>query len=129
MIRLRRRIVDKANHQILTNWLKRATSGTPIFIIEAAATIVRAFLEAAVWSLASIALILFVALRRLRDVVLTLVPLMVAVVVTLETCVAIGLERKEPGPNQDFQLLAIEFRQHHRAAPALGRGGRLQNLL
>src|SRR5271166_3621915 len=26
MIRLRRRIVDKANHQILTNWLKRATS-------------------------------------------------------------------------------------------------------
>src|SRR5271165_5361831 len=26
MIRLRRRIVDKANHQMLTNWLKRATS-------------------------------------------------------------------------------------------------------
>ena len=67
-------------------------TGTPIFIVEAAATIVRAFLEAAVWSLASIALILFVALRRLRDVVLTLVPLMVAIVVTLETCVAIGLQ-------------------------------------
>src|SRR5271166_6184989 len=26
MVRLQRRIVDKANHQILTNWLKRATS-------------------------------------------------------------------------------------------------------
>ncbi|MGH6798778.1 MAG: MMPL family transporter, partial [Roseiarcus sp.] len=43
-------------------------SGAPVFIVEAAATIVKAFLEAAVWSLASIALILFVALRRWRDV-------------------------------------------------------------
>jgi uncharacterized protein len=67
-------------------------AGTPIFIVEAAATIVRAFLQAAVWSLASIALILFVALRRLRDVALTLVPLLVAIVVTLEICVAIGLQ-------------------------------------
>jgi uncharacterized protein len=67
-------------------------SGAPVFIVEAAATIVRAFLEAAVWSLASIALILFVTLRRLRDVALTLVPLLVAIVVTLEVCVAIGLQ-------------------------------------
>jgi hypothetical protein len=66
-------------------------SGTPVFIVEAAAAIVGAFLEAAVWSLASIALILFVTLRRWRDVALTLVPLMVAVVLTLEICVAIGL--------------------------------------
>jgi hypothetical protein len=67
-------------------------AGAPIFVVEAAATIVRAFLEAAVWSLASIALILFVTLRRWRDVALTLVPLLVAVVVTLEICVAIGLQ-------------------------------------
>ena len=67
-------------------------SGGPVFIVEAAATIVRAFLEAAVWSVASIALILFVTLRRWVDVALTLVPLMVAIVVTLEICVAIGLE-------------------------------------
>ena len=51
-----------------------------------------AFLEAAVWSVASIALILFVTLRRWVDVVLTLVPLMVAIVGTLEICVAIGLQ-------------------------------------
>ena len=69
----------------------RAT-GAPVFIVEAAATIVKAFLQAAAWSLASIALILFVALRRWRDVALTLVPLMVAIVVTLEICVAIGLK-------------------------------------
>ena len=67
-------------------------TGTPIFIVEAAATIVKAFLQAAVWSLASITLILFVALRRWRDVALTLVPLLVAIVVTLEICVAIGLQ-------------------------------------
>ena len=65
-------------------------TGTPIFIVEAAATIVEAFLQAAVWS--SITLILFVALRRWRDVALTLVPLMVAIVVTLEICVAVGLQ-------------------------------------
>ena len=67
-------------------------SGAPVFIVEAAATIVKAFLQAAVLSLASIALILFVALRRWRDVALTLVPLLVAIIVTLEICVAIGLK-------------------------------------
>src|SRR3984885_9269697 len=67
-------------------------SGGPVFIVEAAATIVKAFLEAAVWSLSSIALILFVALRRWRDVALTLVPLLVAIIVTLEISVAIGLK-------------------------------------
>jgi hopanoid biosynthesis associated RND transporter like protein HpnN len=67
-------------------------TGPPVFVVEAAATIVKAFLQAALWSLLSIALILFVALRRLRDVALTLVPLLVAIVVTLEICVAIGLK-------------------------------------
>ena len=67
-------------------------TGAPIFVVEAAATIVKAFLQAAVWSLASIALILFVALRRWRDVALTLVPLLVAIIVTLEICVVIGLK-------------------------------------
>jgi predicted RND superfamily exporter protein len=67
-------------------------SGAPIFIVEAAGTIVKAFFQAAVWSLLSIALILFVALRRWQDVALTLVPLLVAIIVTLEICVAIGLK-------------------------------------
>jgi hopanoid biosynthesis associated RND transporter like protein HpnN len=67
-------------------------SGAPVFIVEAAATIVKAFLQAAVWSLLSIALILFVALRRWQDVALTLVPLLVAILFTLEICVAIGLK-------------------------------------
>ena len=67
-------------------------AGAPVFIVEAAATIVKAFLQAAVWSLVSIALILFVVLHRWTDVALTLVPLLVAIVATLEICVAIGLQ-------------------------------------
>jgi hopanoid biosynthesis associated RND transporter like protein HpnN len=66
-------------------------AGKPIFIIEAAASVVKAFLQAGILSLAGIALILFVALRRWTDVALTLVPLLVAIVVTLEICVLIGL--------------------------------------
>ncbi|TMJ90961.1 MAG: hopanoid biosynthesis-associated RND transporter HpnN [Alphaproteobacteria bacterium] len=66
-------------------------AGTPVFMIEAAATVVKAFLQAGILSLVLIALILFVALRRWIDVALTLVPLLVAIVVTLEICVMIGL--------------------------------------
>ena len=64
----------------------------PVFIIEAAATVVKAFLQAGILSVVAIALILFVALRRWIDVALTLVPLLVAIVVTLEICVLIGLQ-------------------------------------
>jgi predicted RND superfamily exporter protein len=67
-------------------------AGKPIFIIEAAATMVKAFLQAGVLSMVAIALILFIALRRWIDVALTLVPLLVAIVVTLEICVLIGLQ-------------------------------------
>jgi uncharacterized protein len=67
-------------------------AGQPIFVVEAAATIVRAFLQAALWSILSIAFILFVVLRRWTDVLLTLVPLLVAIIVTLEICVAAGLQ-------------------------------------
>jgi uncharacterized protein len=67
-------------------------AGQPVFTIEAAATVVKAFLQAGVLSLVAIALILFVALRRWIDVALTLVPLLIAIVVTLEVCVLIGLQ-------------------------------------
>ncbi|HKF09616.1 MAG TPA: MMPL family transporter [Xanthobacteraceae bacterium] len=66
-------------------------TGKPIFIIEAADTMINAFVQAGILSVGSIALILFIALRRWIDVALTLVPLLVAIVVTLEICVLIGL--------------------------------------
>jgi hopanoid biosynthesis associated RND transporter like protein HpnN len=67
-------------------------AGTPIFMIEAAHTMLTAFFEAGVLSVAAIAVVLFVALRRWIDVALTLVPLFVAIVVTLEICVLVGLQ-------------------------------------
>ncbi|MBV9243631.1 MAG: MMPL family transporter [Methylobacteriaceae bacterium] len=65
-------------------------TGAPIFVLEAAKTIVKAFWQAGLWSIASIAVLLFIVLRRLTDVALTLVPLLVAIVLTLEICVLLG---------------------------------------
>jgi hopanoid biosynthesis associated RND transporter like protein HpnN len=67
-----------------------ATEG-PISILEARRTIITAFLEAGAFALLSIAILLWITLRRLGDVMLTLIPLLVAGVVTLEICVAIDL--------------------------------------
>jgi hopanoid biosynthesis associated RND transporter like protein HpnN len=67
-----------------------ATEG-PISILEARRTIITAFLEAGAWALLSIAVLLWITLRRLGDVLLTLIPLLVAGVVTLEICVLIDL--------------------------------------
>ena len=64
-------------------------TGVPILIQKSAKTVVRSFIEAGALALVSITLILFVALRRVSDVLLTLVPLLLAGVVTLELCVLI----------------------------------------
>jgi len=51
-----------------------------------------AFIEAGAWAFVSIAILLWIVLRRLTDVALTLIPLLLAGVVTLEICVLIGLK-------------------------------------
>ena len=66
-------------------------TGGPISILESGDTIVRAFFEAGAWALISIAILLWIVLRRFGDVLLTLVPLLLAGVVTLEICVLIGM--------------------------------------
>jgi hopanoid biosynthesis associated RND transporter like protein HpnN len=63
----------------------------PISILEARRAVVGAFIEAGAFALLSIGLILWITLRRLSDVLLTLVPLLLAGVVTLEICVLIDL--------------------------------------
>ena len=63
----------------------------PISILDAGQTIVRAFIEAGLWALLSISVLLWLVLRRIGDVLLTIIPLMTAGVVTLELCVIIGL--------------------------------------
>jgi len=67
-------------------------SGGPIAILEAGRTMVTAFIQAAATALISITIMLWLTLRRFGDVVLTLVPLLLASVLTLEICVAIGLK-------------------------------------
>ena len=67
-----------------------ATEG-PISILEARRTVVTAFIVAGGCALVSIAIILLITLRRVSDVLLTLIPLLLAGVVTLEICVLIGM--------------------------------------
>ncbi len=68
-----------------------AAIGGPVSILESGDTIVKAFIQAGAWALLSIAILLWIVLRRFGDVLLTLLPLILAGVVTLEICVLIGL--------------------------------------
>ena len=90
-------------------------TGPAVMLYEAGNTILRAFIEAGVFALVSIFVLLWITLRRLRDVAVTLVPLLLAAVLTLE------LSRRARH--------AAQFREHHRAAAAARRRRRLQDLL
>jgi uncharacterized protein len=63
----------------------------PISILEARHTVIVAFLEAGGYALLAIAILLWFTLGRIGDVLLTLVPLLLACVVTLEICVIVGM--------------------------------------
>jgi hopanoid biosynthesis associated RND transporter like protein HpnN len=67
----------------------RAT-GQGIITVEWGRTILRAFVEAGGWALLSITILLWIVLRRFSDVMLTLIPLLVAAAVTLEICALTG---------------------------------------
>jgi uncharacterized protein len=68
-----------------------AATGPAVLMFEAGNTVVRAFVEAGIFALAAIAVLLWITLRRISDVLLTLIPLLVAGVVTLELCVALDI--------------------------------------
>jgi predicted RND superfamily exporter protein len=65
--------------------------GGPVSILKSGHTVVRAFVHAGIYALLVIGMLLWITLRRITDVLLTLVPLLVAGAVTLEICVLIGL--------------------------------------
>jgi len=67
--------------------IEPTATGPAISYYESGRTITRAFVEAGVLALAAISVLLFIALRRVTDVLLTLVPLLIAGAVTLEICV------------------------------------------
>jgi uncharacterized protein len=65
-------------------------TGGPIAILESGRTVVRAFYEAGFWALGSIIILLWLVLRRFGDVLLTIIPLLMAGVVTMELMVLFG---------------------------------------
>ena len=66
--------------------------GGPIAILESGRTVIRAFFEAGFWALGSITILLWVVLRRFGDVLLTIIPLLMAGVVTMELMVLLGMK-------------------------------------
>jgi uncharacterized protein len=88
---------DSSNNEVLQSFAgavqavaPNATEG-PISILEARRAVVTAFIEAGACALLSIGILLWITLRRFGDVLLTLVPLLLACVVTLEICVLVDL--------------------------------------
>jgi hopanoid biosynthesis associated RND transporter like protein HpnN len=65
--------------------------GGPVSILKSGELVVKAFIQAGICALVVIGLLLWLTLRRITDVLLTLVPLLVAGAVTLEICVLIGM--------------------------------------
>ena len=66
-------------------------TGTPISTQESGRTIVNAFIKAGVLSFLAMVVLLGIFLRNLRDVILTLIPLLLIGILTFATCVALGL--------------------------------------
>src|SRR5919197_4549833 len=67
-------------------------TGGPIAILESGRTVVRAFYEAGFWALGSITILLWIVLRRFGDALLTIIPLLMAGVVTMELMVLLGMK-------------------------------------
>jgi hopanoid biosynthesis associated RND transporter like protein HpnN len=65
--------------------------GGPVSILKSGDTVVKAFIHAGLTALIVIGFLLWLTLRRVTDVLLTLVPLLVAGAVTMEICVLIEL--------------------------------------
>lgn len=71
--------------------LAPAATGGPVLILETGRTVADAFLVASFYALIGIAVVLTVMLRRLRDVVLVIVPLILAGLFTLGSTVLLGV--------------------------------------
>ena len=66
-------------------------TGGPVGLLLTGRTIVNAFIEAGALSFVAITLILFIALRRPRDVAITMAPIVLTGLLTLGSCVVLGL--------------------------------------
>ncbi|MGX4771105.1 hopanoid transporter HpnN [Bradyrhizobium guangdongense] len=105
--------------------------GAAISYYESARTVTRAFMEAGILALVAISVLLVVALRRITDVLLTLIPLLVAGALALELSVLIG-------PQLNFANIValplllgvgVAFKVYYIMAWRAGKTGLLQSTL
>jgi uncharacterized protein len=66
-------------------------SGGPVTIVAASDTVMRAFAEAGIWSIAAIALLTFALLRSLRETLFIFVPLVMAAILTVGVSIVIDM--------------------------------------
>jgi uncharacterized protein len=106
-------------------------AGAAISYFESGRTVTTAFLEAGVLALVAIAILLFMALRRVTDVLLTLIPLLLAGVVTLEISVIWGLALNFANIVALPLLLGVgvAFKIYYMMAWRAGKTGLLQSTL
>src|SRR5437899_2385284 len=105
--------------------------GGPVSILKSGDTIVKAFIHAGIWALLVISLLLWLTLRRITDVLMTMVPLLVAGAVTLELCVLIELPLNFANIVALPLLLGVggAFKIYHVTAWREGRTNLLQSSL
>jgi len=88
---------DPNDNEVLRSFARKVLEvepnaiGGPISILKSGDVIVVAFIQAGLLALITISLLLWIALRRIRDVALTVVPLLLAGVITMELCVLLDL--------------------------------------
>jgi hopanoid biosynthesis associated RND transporter like protein HpnN len=88
---------DPNNNEVLRQFaqavlaVEPTASGGPIAILQRSYTVTHAFMQAGLTALISITIMLWITLRRIGDVLLTLIPLLLAGALTLEICVVIGM--------------------------------------
>lgn len=106
-------------------------AGAAVSYYESARTVLRAFVEAGILALVAIAILLAIALRRITDVLLTLIPLLVAGALTLELSVLVG-------PQLNFANIValplllgvgVAFKIYYIMAWRAGKTGLLQSTL
>jgi hopanoid biosynthesis associated RND transporter like protein HpnN len=87
---------DSNNNAVLRRFIDAVSAeapdatGTPVGILEGGRVVVGAFIEAGVLSFIAITILLFIVLRRVRDVAITMAPIVLTGLLTLGTCVLIG---------------------------------------
>ena len=87
---------DSNDNAVLTRFIDAVSAlqpnlaGGPVGIREGGKTVVGAFVEAGVLSFVAITLLLFAILRRVRDVAITMAPIVLTGLLTLGSCVLIG---------------------------------------